>query len=120
MPNEITYSIVINACAKGGESQRALNLLDEMRSRGLVPDIISYNSDHVRHGRQVAMRARSVINACAKGGESQRALNLLDEMRSRGLVPDMISRTTASLTRAPRAASVNARSICSIKCGFAI
>ena len=74
MPDEITYSSVINACAKGDESQRALNLLDEMRSRGLVPDEITYNS---------------VINACAKGGESQRALNLLDEMRRYGLVPDV-------------------------------
>ena len=72
----ITYSSVINACAKGGEWQRALGLLDEMRSRGLVPDEITYNS---------------VINACAKGDESQRALNLLDEMRSRGLVPNVIT-----------------------------
>ena len=54
VPNEITYNSVINACAKGGESQRALNLLDEMRSRGLVPDEITYSS---------------VINACAKGDE---------------------------------------------------
>ena len=76
MPDEITYSSVINACAKGGEWQRALGLLDEMRSRGLVPDEITYNS---------------VINACAKGGESQRALNLLDEMR-RGARRDHVQR----------------------------
>jgi pentatricopeptide repeat protein len=36
-PNVITYNSVINACAKGGEWQCALGLLEEMRSRGLVP-----------------------------------------------------------------------------------
>ncbi len=74
MPKKITYSSGINACAKGGESRRALEVVEEMRSRGVVPNEITYNS---------------VIDACAKGGESQRALELFDEMRLYGLTPDL-------------------------------
>ena len=76
VPNEITYSSVINACAKGDQWQRALDLLEEMRSRGLVPDEITYNS---------------VINACAKGDQWQRALNLFDRMRFCNLTPNLVT-----------------------------
>ena len=76
VPDAITYSSVIHACANGGNSRRALNLLDEMRSRGLAPDKITYSS---------------VINACAKGNEWQRALDLFDKMRICKLTPDLVT-----------------------------
>ncbi len=44
-----------------------------MRSRGLVPNEITYNS---------------VIHACAKGDEWRRALELFDDLRWRNLTPD--------------------------------
>ena len=53
-----------------GTWQMALELLDEMRAKGVPPDAISYNS---------------AISACAKGGAGRaRAVGLLDEMQVAG------------------------------------
>lgn len=69
-PSAITYSSVINACAKGGQWELALELLREMRQRrDLAPNAITYNA---------------AIDACTSGGEWQRALSLFDEMVARG------------------------------------
>lgn len=49
----------------------AATLLEEMYSRDLQPDNVSYNS---------------VISACGKGGQWQLALDLIGRMRKAGLV----------------------------------
>jgi len=48
----------------------ALELLSEMKARGLQPDVISYNA---------------AISACEKGLQWEKTLELLSEMNSRGL-----------------------------------
>ena len=62
------------------EWERALELLEEMRERGLKPDVISCSA---------------AISACEKGGKWQSAVELLEEMRERGLKPDVISCSAA-------------------------
>jgi len=54
----------------------ALKLLDDLCDRGLLPDIISFNS---------------AISACESVGQWETALNMLDEMRARGITPDIIT-----------------------------
>ena len=44
-------------CAKAHEWQRALSLLNEMRTAGVAPDVITFNS---------------ALSALAKGGETSR------------------------------------------------
>ena len=48
----ITYSALINACAKGDYAEKTLQLLVEMQRKGLEPNMITYNA---------------LISACAKG-----------------------------------------------------
>ena len=55
-------------------------MLDEMRSRGPEPSVVSYNA---------------AISACAKGSEWEKALALWDEMERRGVAPDEASYSAA-------------------------
>ena len=55
----------------------ALALLAEMRTLGIEPSLISYNT---------------AISAC-RWGQWERALSLLEEMSSRGIEPDVLSYT---------------------------
>eukprot|EP00973_Karenia_brevis_P002801 380679-Karenia_brevis.AAC.1 len=64
---------VISAGEMGGQWQRVAPLLNEMRSRGLLRDVISF---------------KAVMSACEKGGQWQRVAFLLGQMCSRGLSPD--------------------------------
>ena len=75
LPNVITYSAAISACAKGLQPDHALRLLQDMQHQGLMPDVITYNA---------------AISACEKGRTPQQALNLLQEMQLRSLLPDVI------------------------------
>ncbi len=53
-PNVISYSAATSACEKGGQWQRALELLEGMSRRALRPDVISYSA---------------AMSACEKGGQ---------------------------------------------------
>ena len=79
-PDVITYNAAISACEKGWQWERALELLEEMKSSGIEPDVISYSA---------------AISACEKGGQWERALELLEEMKSRGIEPNVISYNAA-------------------------
>eukprot|EP00665_Eupelagonemidae_sp_cell47_P009021 gene9021-biopygen1652 len=61
-------------------SKSALELLAEMRGRGMEPDVITYSA---------------AISACEKGKEPGKAIELLEEMREHGLEPDLISYSAA-------------------------
>ncbi len=74
VPSEFTYNSVIHACAKGGESQSALDLLDEMRRCGLTPNLATYGA---------------ALNACAIGRQPERALSLFETLQSEGLTPEL-------------------------------
>jgi pentatricopeptide repeat protein len=51
-------------------------LLEEMRAKGVEPDVITYNAS---------------ISACGKGGQWEKALQLLEEMRAKGVEPDVFT-----------------------------
>ena len=74
VPNEITYSSVIHACAKGDEWQRALELFDEMQPRNLTPNSIAYAAD---------------LHACAIGRQPERALSLFESLQRERLTPEL-------------------------------
>ena len=80
----ISNSAAINACEKGGEWEKALELQDEMQQRRLEPDVISFNA---------------AVSACEKVGQWEIALQLLNEMQQRRLEPDMVSYITAISVR---------------------
>jgi len=73
----VSFSAAISACGKGEQRERALELLDEMGTRGLRPDVISYSA---------------AISACEKGGQWERALALMDEMIASGITPNEVGR----------------------------
>ena len=52
-PDVISYKAATSACEKGGQWQRALELLEGMPQRALKPDVISYSAAgrDVREGR---------------------------------------------------------------------
>merc|ERR1712048_7946 len=66
----------------GQKPQQALHLLQELRFRGLLPDVITYSA---------------AVSACEKGQKPQQALHLLQELPFRGLLPDMITYNAAIL-----------------------
>lgn len=43
-PNRFCYAAVIKALANGGQWERALEKLDEMRQLGMTPDAVVYTS----------------------------------------------------------------------------
>ncbi|KAG5178131.1 hypothetical protein JKP88DRAFT_350398 [Tribonema minus] len=65
----VAYTSAMDACAATGRWQEGIELLDEMRSKGLQPNERTY---------------RAAIAACGKGGQWQRVLDLLASMRSKG------------------------------------
>ena len=73
-PNKISYTAVIDACAKQGEVAKAEGWLPKMQGAGLQPDVISYST---------------VINACAKAGEAAKAELYLSTMQGAGLQPNL-------------------------------
>jgi pentatricopeptide repeat domain-containing protein 1 len=70
------YTKLMSSCAKGGQWERSLNLMREMRSKGIEPDVVCFSA---------------AINACAKARQIKEALVLFREMRVHGLRPDLIS-----------------------------
>ena len=59
----------------------ALELLEEMQRRCLLPNVITYSA---------------AISACEKGQQPQQAMQLLNQMQHRGLLPDVIYTQTAA------------------------
>merc|ERR1712196_622881 len=92
----------MGACAEGGLWTEALDLLDEMRSMGMQPDVVSYSAairametSSLWEGALAFLFEMSVqgvapneisyditINACSKGQQWGTALALLDKIRA--------------------------------------
>eukprot|EP00439_Symbiodinium_sp_Y106_P073702 s287_g13.t4 len=75
-PTEIAWNAAITACETGGEWQRAVLLLSQMRPARVSPDIVSFNA---------------TLSACKKGSDWQLALGLLRRMAAQRLQPDMVT-----------------------------
>lgn len=73
IPDTITYNTMIDACGRGGDWKRAVELLKEMEVVGLPPDVVSYTS---------------TMDGCGKAGRLDVALEILDQMRSKGIQPN--------------------------------
>ena len=71
----------IAACAKTGDWEAAVALVDGMWSDGLAPDVASYSS---------------AIAACAKAGRPAAALALMDDMNAWGIRPNAVTFATAA------------------------
>lgn len=71
---------VMSAFIKSGRWHKALDLLDEMRAKGVTPDMVSYNT---------------IMRAYGEGKQWEKALGLLDEMETKDVTPNVISWNTA-------------------------
>ncbi|KAL3808369.1 hypothetical protein ACHAXA_005340, partial [Cyclostephanos tholiformis] len=89
------YTTAMDACAKEGGRRwmvEALSLLDEMGTRGIVPNEVTYGV---------------AVAACGNAGRWEEALVLLDKMRDAGLRINTITYNSAiaALSRAARSES---------------
>ncbi|XP_017407985.1 pentatricopeptide repeat-containing protein At3g18110, chloroplastic [Vigna angularis] len=75
------YNAMMGVYARSGRFDKVKELLDLMRERGCVPDLVSFNT---------------LINARMKSGamEPNLALQLLNEVRRSGITPDIITYNT--------------------------
>ncbi|CAK0895180.1 unnamed protein product [Prorocentrum cordatum] len=74
------YTKRMQAHARARQWMPALRLLDEMKAKGIPPDVITYST---------------LISACEKGKQTGRALELFEQMQTEGIVPDVITYNTA-------------------------
>jgi pentatricopeptide repeat protein len=79
-PTIVTYNSAIAACSRAGNANMALQLLTSCKSRGVVPDKITYTT---------------VISACARARpvKAQKALEIFQSMRAEGVKPDVVTFT---------------------------
>ena len=106
-PDEVLFTVMIKACAIMQEAERALNLLDDLRTCGLYPTDITYGeiihavsttSDHARKAfdfyRQMqaedlpvsAFVFEHLLQACRHLGDAKRAKALVEEMGEQHVV----------------------------------
>ena len=76
VPGVITYSALINACEKGKQPERALEVFEAVKRQGVVPNTITYST---------------LISACEKGKQPEQALEHFEAMKRQGMVPNVIT-----------------------------
>merc|ERR1719229_630228 len=74
-PNVVSFSAMIDACAKIGDANRAKYWHQRMVAHGVKPNAHSFST---------------VINACAKSGELKAAWEQFEEMESAGITGDVV------------------------------
>ena len=80
-PDVVSYSTAIMACSRAGNWERALGLLQEMRSDGLAPNSTTFTA---------------AMAACRQNGaQAGIVTTLLDSIKSCGVSPDAILYGTA-------------------------
>eukprot|EP00166_Cyanidium_caldarium_P000136 ctg_1037.g336 len=71
-PDRVAYNSLIDACARAGDADRALQVLADMRTAGHSPNTISYTT---------------AMQACANAGQYERALEAFQQWRRRDDAP---------------------------------
>ena len=79
LPSNVTYSILIKIYGKARQLDKALAIIQEMKSRGINPGIIVYTC---------------LIQTCIKSGDIATALMKFKEMVSEGIVGDQVTYST--------------------------
>merc|ERR1719359_1154001 len=77
----ISYTAMINACARCGDVQKAEDWLVKMLEDGVEPNVITFNA---------------VIAACAKKGDGHRAESWLKKMKQADVFPNSFSYNSAA------------------------
>lgn len=104
-PDEVLFTVMIKACAKSLEPERALNMLDDLRMCGLYPTDITYGelihamsttADHAQKAfdfyRQMQAEEmplssfifEKLLQACRVLGDPKRAREVVQEMQTLG------------------------------------
>jgi pentatricopeptide repeat domain-containing protein 1 len=86
-PNVFTYSPLLSLCAKLGDGERALRLLEEMKGRGVAGNAFTYTA---------------TIDACERAGMRGMTDVLLREMRALGVGPTVVTYNAIIARRAER------------------
>eukprot|EP00933_Yihiella_yeosuensis_P016042 TRINITY_DN13850_c1_g1_i1.p1 TRINITY_DN13850_c1_g1~~TRINITY_DN13850_c1_g1_i1.p1 ORF type:complete len:539 (-),score=113.12 TRINITY_DN13850_c1_g1_i1:123-1640(-) len=111
-PDEVLFTVMIKACAMNQEPERALNLLDDLRTCGLYPTDVTYGelihsvsttADHAKKAfdfyRQMQAEDmplnpfvyEKLLQACRNLGDARKARMTVQEMNEQGidLEPEM-------------------------------
>merc|ERR1719324_1473153 len=116
-PNVVSYSSMIDACAKAGDPARAERWHRTMVEKGVQPNAHSFSAvinacakagDVAAASNHLAAMEKSgvladvvvysgVLDACAKAGDTDLAMRTFQQMRSQGIQPNVVS--YASLAR---------------------
>ena len=73
LADTIMYCAAISACEKGGQWQRALQLMEDVQAEGIPAGAITYSA---------------AISACENGRRWQQALHLMGNMQAEGIPAD--------------------------------
>ncbi|CAM9724914.1 unnamed protein product, partial [Ectocarpus sp. 4 AP-2014] len=87
-PDVYSYTSVIDACAKSGERDCALKVLEDMRRAQVHPSLVTYNTLILACGAGDSKTPRG-------GSDWRRALSFVEEMVSSGVKPDVYTLTAA-------------------------
>jgi len=108
-PDEVTYSILINAAAEAGEAERAMRLFDQILEKKLTPTDVAYNTvikafakrrELYKKCFEMADRMEAngykadiitystLLHVCARNGDTDQAYKLLDKMRQNKIEPN--------------------------------
>ena len=77
--DEFTFTAMISLCGAPRDSQLAFELLDQMRSRGIAPNVHTYSA---------------LMNVCIKCGQLARALEVYSDLQKDGCVPNVVTFNT--------------------------
>jgi pentatricopeptide repeat protein len=78
-PNMYTYSTMIDAFAKNGQIEKAIEVFDSIMKDGVRPDVFVYTS---------------MIDAFAKNGQIEKAIEVFDSIMKDGVRPDVFVYTS--------------------------
>lgn len=113
-PNVFTYSVLINGLTKRGELSRAMALLEQMRSNGVRPSLVTFATllkscsrlydAHIM--RDIIERMQADLKVCTSSQSITRCKSIWKRLRSlsKRLVLQLASHSN-SLTTAARARS---------------